>query len=690
MPVDTAPDRAGRHIPHWEWAAIIVILLMAAFFRLWALGDAPRGLEHDEVISWRIADGVLRGHVGLYFAEQGSFGHEPLFSYFMAISLALFGPNWLGVRFWAPMFGLLGIATAYVLMRHMFDRLVALVTAGGMAVLVWSLFFNRLGLRLNMLPMLWCTSAYCFWRGLNDQLTASPPHRPARLWPWFAGGGVLAGLSLYTYMASRALPIFFAAFALYLLLFHRQRLQGRRAAILLFFVIMIIVASPLFLYLAAHPELEERTSQVDEPLRQLRMGNPRPILQNVVALLGMWQVRGEPYWQVNVAHRPVFMEPLGALLFYMGVALALWRWREPRYALCLLWVGAGLLPSLVTADAPSWPRTLGAVPAALALLGVAAQQIWQWAERRWSTRARPYLMALLVAMFLVEAGWTFRDYLLDWPQQANVRFTFQSSMTEAFRYLDAVEDTSPVIMAGLSVHDVDPWTQACTLRRRDLAVRWADLRQTLILPAGTDTARLIVLDITPFTPALQEWALSEAARLAQGPLTTENRPSFIAYALDLSTLREKAESPPGTAAAIAANPTDSSGQWNLSPPVNFNDTVEFLGYQWFGEIIPGGQAGLLTFWRALQPTSPPLRTFMHLLDAEQHVVAGYDGLGSPPDRWQAGDIIVQWHPLTLPPAGIYYPEIGWYVPPDGPRLQIHWDGPAPADRLLLAPLEIAE
>jgi len=683
MPLDEPTERTREHTPAWEWAAIVAILLLAAFFRLWALGDVPRGLEHDEVISWRIADEVLHGHVGLYFAERGSFGHEPLFSYFMAAALALFGPNWLGVRFWAPMFGLLGISAAYAFTRRLLGRLVALVMAGGMAVLVWSLFFNRLGLRLNMLLVLWCAAAYCFWRGLD-----APTPRTSRT--WFAGGGALAGLSLYTYMASRALPLFFGAFAVYLVIFHRDRLRGRWPPLALFFVILVVVAAPLFLYLAAHPELEVRTAQVDEPLRQLRMGNPRLILQNALALLGMWQIRGEQYWQVNVANRPVFVEPLGALLFYLGVALALWRWREPRHAFLLLWLGAGLLPSLVTADAPSWPRTLGAVPAALALVGVAAQQVWRWAKRHWPGRAGPYLAAALVAVLAVEAGWTYQDYLVRWPRQSNVRFTFQSSMTEAFRYLDASEDTSPVIVAGLSVHDVDPWTQACTLRRRDLAVRWADVRQTLILPAGTNVARLIVLDITPFAPALQEWALAGATTLAQGPITADNRPSFVAYRLDLVTLRREAESPPLTSVAVGPDPANPASQQVLQPAVDFGSVVEFLGYRWVGELTSGGQAGLLTFWRALQPTTPPLRTFMHLLDAGQNVTAGYDGLGSPPDRWQAGDILVQWHPLTLPPAGTYYPELGWYVPPDGPRLQIQESGAILADHLLLAPVEVTE
>jgi hypothetical protein len=65
-----------------------------------------------------------------------------------------------------------------------------------------------------------------------------------------------------------------------------------------------------------------------------------------------------------------------------------------------------------------------------------------------------------------------------------------------------------------------------------------------------------------------------------------------------------------------------------------------------------------------------------------------DVLGAASDTWRAGDILVQLHRLALPPqAGSYAVEVGWYVPPDGPRLPV--DGvDAPGDRVLLAPVRV--
>jgi hypothetical protein len=86
---------------------------------------------------------------------------------------------------------------------------------------------------------------------------------------------------------------------------------------------------------------------------------------------------------------------------------------------------------------------------------------------------------------------------------------------------------------------------------------------------------------------------------------------------------------------------------------------------------------------------------LHLLDQEQNVVAGTDVLGAAPDTWQAGDIIVQLHTFASPVApGTYATEIGWYVPPEGPRLPVQVRLPpgervdAPGQRILLAPVEV--
>ena len=674
-----------KRLARWELAALTLILLLAAFLRLHALGDAPLGLEHDEVTSWQMAESVLQGRFRIYFTE--SYGHEPIFSYLMALSVAVFGPNWLGLRFWPPFLSLLGLAATYALARRLFDRRVALVAAGAMAVTLWPIFFARLGLRLNLLPLLLCATLLTFWKGLKTPLTAEGK-LPRRGWRCFLLSGFLMGLTLHTYMASRAAPILLIGFVTYLALFHRSTLRGRWPAVAAVFLLALILVTPMTLYIRTHPAAEVRTGQVNEPLAQLLKGNPRPVLRNALIVAGMFGFTGEPYWQVNVPGRPVFVEPITIALFYGGLLLALWRWRQPRYAFLLLWLAVGLSPSIVTADAPSFPRAFAALPVAFILPGLAARALGD----RWR-RIAPAVLALA---FILNAGLTYRDYFIEWAVNPDVRYTFQSGIAQAARHLDSSDETTPVIMAGLSVHDIDPLTWAVSLQRRDLAARWADTRDALVLPAGSGPFRLLIPGIVPLDPALAE----QLARYSAPPEThifDDGAMAFTLYRLTQADTWRARIAAQGKSLTVLISPEiefltgDPDGvRQPHSLPLNFGDEFDFMGYECLSEeFAPGGQVDLLTYWRARGPSSDRRKVFVHLLDSHSNVRGGHDDLAVGLSTLQAGDLIVQLHRFWISAEaqpGLHQIEIGLYDPATGQRLSIFEDGEPVADRLLLQPV----
>jgi hypothetical protein len=127
----------------------------------------------------------------------------------------------------------------------------------------------------------------------------------------------------------------------------------------------------------------------------------------------------------------------------------------------------------------------------------------------------------------------------------------------------------------------------------------------------------------------------------------------------------------------------------------FGGLVQLVGYEWLATPRPGELAQLITCWRVLGvgPKSsrygePALRIFVHLLDDDKQVISGVDVLGAAPNTWQRGDTVVQLHTFAWPTAGRYAVELGWYVPPTGPRLSVDVD--APGQRILLLPVEVAE
>jgi hypothetical protein len=654
---------------------------------------------------------------------------------------------------------MLAVAATYALMRRMFSPLVGLSSAGFQATVLWALFFNRLGLRLNQLPFLLCVTVYCFWRGI--EVSFQVPGRRAQVagskslratgqrvdssarsfadslihrftdsrLAWFVAAGAWMGACLYTYSSSRVVPLILGAFTAYLLVHDLwianpspsadrgwRGLLARRWPILVCFAVAALVAAPIAPYLGARSSttnIPQREEQVNRPLRELSRGNLQPVLGNAWGLLKMWNVDGERYWQLNYSHRPVFVEPISGLLFWIGALIALWRWKDPRMALLMIWIGLGMVPSLITSEAPSWPRTMLASPAALALPGIAVHTIRQRlrvdrTHPPGNRQARKFgdtaLSATLTLSLLLTAALTYRDYLVVWPKHPRVRYAFQSSLTEALRYLDTAPDSTPTAVSGLSPHDVDPWTEKCTLRRRDLEIRWLDTRSALILPPG-DVGRLVVLDITPIEPILGQWAgLTPEAVLAQGAIVPRGGteydveapvyydPAYTVYRLDVTTLRQRI----GDARQMAYVGSDPFDPTPLDAPPQFGDVVRLAGYEWLTSPVPGAPAQLLTFWEALNPGprstvygEPALRTFVHLLDGARAIVARTDVLGVAPDTWLAGDVIVQLHAFTFPnEPGDYALEVGWYIPPDGPRLPVT-DVNAPGQRILLDRVEIA-
>ena len=80
-----------------EWAALLVVVMAAAFLRLYRLDEVPPGWRDDELInSLVISQHVLDGEWAFFYPDAS--GHEALYHVLNAGMLALFGPGVAGIR----------------------------------------------------------------------------------------------------------------------------------------------------------------------------------------------------------------------------------------------------------------------------------------------------------------------------------------------------------------------------------------------------------------------------------------------------------------------------------------------------------------------------------------------------------------------------------------------------------------
>lgn len=664
--------RVTHHVSRIELALVVLLLLLAFFFRTYELAGLGLGLEHDEVAEWQIASSIRHGENALFFKE--AYGQEPLFLYLMAGSTALIGDNVVAIRFTSVLVAMLTLAASYRMLRRMFSPIVALVALAGLSIALWPVFWGRVGLRAMMLPLMLALGFDFLWRGLTTSIQNPKSKLPN---PFFTSG-VFFGLSAYTYLSSRAVPILFAIFVLYLALFAHKKMRGKWRGMLVCFITAGLIALPLVITLVTQPELQFRVSEVSGPLDKALLGDSTELAANIPRALGMFTGQGDTSVRDNWPDRPVFPDMMGQLLFLGGVIVALSRFRQPRYVLALLWIGVMLIPTIVTSGAPNFTRTLGALPMVFALPGFMVEWLLFWTPRlfplqmytRISRITNVVIVVGLITVLGMNAASTFEDYFVKWPQHPETQFVFQADFAAIAKDIDA-SAVMDVSVGGLSNDTLDDPSLYLLRNRKDVRVRWFDSGSpissggALIHALQPEATYTYIPSIVPTSPAL-------AGYLTAGPakpiLQTKH---FVRY-----------------------TPNSFLSDDPYREARRFEDTAWFIkGILDSSSIAAGSTTELHTLWASAQPVHYPRRIFVHFVDtATGKIIAQHDGLDSPTQFWGARDEVVQLHKLLISKdtaPGKYEVRVGLYDPITGVRVPLdlrhQQDG---SDYIVLDTLEV--
>jgi hypothetical protein len=612
--------------------------------RLYRLDAVPPGLQHDEAFHGHDAVTVLLGYHPIYFPSNA--GNEPLYIYLTASTIALFGKNIWGIRLAAVVCGLATVGFTGLWIRRAYNTRTALFASALIAVTFWPLFMSRAGLRSAALPPLAAMTAWAFWGAVQRV--------GIRYWVLrFVLAGVLLGVTLYTYPASRVLPIVYLLFfTSYAIPKTRYPIRSTLPGIAAFFITAGLVFLPLYLYLRQAPNADVRIQQLWEigALSALKSGNAGPLLANVRDTLGMFSFRGDPVWRYNIAGRPVF-DPIIGALFYLGLIVALWRVRQPRYLFALIWLPVGLLPSILSDSAPSFLRASASLPVTFLFPALGAD--WLIERFKWER----VLTAAMIGVIALSGALSIRNYFVTWPARPEVRAIYRSDLADVARWLDARPDDESAIVASTNPHDVDPFLFDFELRKLR-PIKWVDHTYGLIFPQ--ERALYISPAGSPFAPELRDLV---------GNTPAFSQDSFVVYETDAPRI---------------------APQVVLTTPVRFGDHLDLIGYQSPTSARRGEWVRVWTYWRVVSDTRGeqwPIAVFAHLLDAQGQLVAQRDLLAVPTAGWRTGDVWTQFQDIPVSPGtapSVYSVEIGVYDRTDMQR----WRLPDGSDRLLLPPIEI--
>jgi 4-amino-4-deoxy-L-arabinose transferase-like glycosyltransferase len=663
----------SRQIPHKiEALALIAIVLIAIIFRFAAFNQVPPGLHYDEALDAKLAQEIHSGAWPIYFEE--GWGREPLYHYLVALTLNVIPDPTSALRAVSGLLGLIQLLAAYFLFRKLFGVPTALIGAAWLAVLFWTVSTSRAGLRNITLTTLATLTALAFWQMLQEarckmqDSTRLPP--ASCILP-----GILLALTLYTYQPSRVIPLIYVLFVAYLFWRERELIKASWKGLVLFFGVAVLVAAPLFIYLASHPGAETERAFQTEPIRAVFAGNFAPVIETATATLKMFTFEGggDPQILYNLTGRPIFIG-LGSLLFVIGLLVSVIRFKRPAYAFMLIWLAVTLLPNMLTAPAPFFYRAIATQTPVVVMPAIATVVLGEWVQRVGGSKRSWLAPAVIVLVAVVSLGQTaittWQDYFNVWGQNKDVRFQYSAAYAEMAAALKISNDTTPVAVSGYFIEDADPIIFDQALNRSDISVRWFDAREALVVAANADTQRIALPSYTPLADELKLRFLNGVAPIAQSK-------DFKVYLFDAAHFRTQIEAWPPCAAC----------------PTRFNDEVELLGLDrpltvsQASKVLP-----ILSAWRVVREGQPgSTAIFVHLLDEHDQMVAQDDRLGVPRHTWQPGDEFVQVHRLAVTnvPPGTYRLALGLYNRGDNVRWAAQdRSGQSVGDHVILGEIEV--
>ncbi len=254
-------------------------------------------------------------------------------------------------------------------------------------------------------------------------------------------------------------------------------------------------------------------------------------------------------------------------------------------------------------------------------------------------------------------------------------------------------DEAVIALSGLSPPDIRAEDYAL-LGGNDVRVLWFDAARSALFPSGDQPTFSFVPGEMETPPALVHLG---AGALLRSSTLRDGRPLRIFKNIDRVDALRYIDSLDFAAWYMPAStfaPGDPAGHGApLGAPVRFG-CVELLGYESSqSNALPGERLTWITYWRVVEPAAEPLTLFVHLLDAGGVNRAGEDRGDVWYDNWRRGDVFAQLEEIQLPAelaAGRYQVEIGWYTPRTMARLPVLKEGQEIADRILLAPVTIAD
>ncbi len=659
---------------------LLLIVLLAAFLRLWQLDTFPPGLYHDEAYNGLDALSLVQGKAFPQFYEgwelyaqdahadnpptptrwpiffEGNYGREPLHVYLMAVSIWLFGATPFAIRFVPAISGVLAVLLTYFATKALFvpsltendpqspisnlQSYTPLLAAFFLAILVPAIHFSRFGLRAMVFVPVEMLTVIFFWRGYT--LSQQPTSSRRGITTSFLVAGFFLGAGIYIYAAARLFPLLFILFVLFWAWGDWPSVRQNLLNIGGMAVVSLLTALPLLLFFWQYPYFFVfRIAYVAN--KGVGTVEDRPWLTwllNIGRVVRGLYWQGETHLRHNLPGRP-YLDPIQAGLFTFGLLHTLRQKLNPRTVFLLLWLLVMLLPTIMSGDAPHFGRMTGAAGVVAILTAVGFVFLAEWLSgigERLSVNGKlitdyRLLLTVYCLLLLGSLAFTLRDYV--------VRYASHPQLTADF-YLPDWE------LGQFAAEQPEGTAVYLTPTQEEMATIYFALAAPDGIRSYSGTGALVPTG-APGSDSL--YLVRPDSSFAWQQLTA----FFDDYEVDQSRTDYWVLRVPDSASqAMGAAVDDETA-------VSFTDQVQLRGWSSKTEV---GQVQVNLVWQAQADMPLAYTAYVHVIDSSGQIVAQLDRQpdGYPTTDWQPGEVVVDTYTMELPgdAAGPFTLETGFY------------------------------
>jgi 4-amino-4-deoxy-L-arabinose transferase-like glycosyltransferase len=426
--------------------AFLIIILLAAFLRIYKLSEVPPSLNWDEADNgynaWTIAN-YGRDEWGEFFPLTFTAFRDdrhPVLIYSTAGIVKILGLSEFSTRLPIALYGVFCVAVIFFLARVMFkSNLVGLLAALVLAISPYHIYFSHYSQESNTALFFFLVGLLFFYLGING--------RPKLL--IFSAIGF--GLSLFGYHSAKIVvpPVML----LLLVLYFKQLLGNKKyflISLLVFsFFIIVLFYNPRLLGLARIGQTSFSSEQLQQTDFYKKTGSEKLGLLNIA--LNQYPyffkydylfINGGPSSKLSTQHYGLFH--MIDLPFLILGALFLLIKRSKAGIVLLFWALLAPMPSSLVNEAPHPTRAMFMMGSWQLIIGIGIYWVYQFLQR-WKVR---FVYISIILVVLTVSLYKFYDiYINYYPKRYAI--DWQYGMKQIVEHVENYPNYSSVYMTDV-------------------------------------------------------------------------------------------------------------------------------------------------------------------------------------------------------------------------------------------------